>query len=77
MRSRVDLPQPDGPTMQTNSPGAIVRTHVVDRNDGRIRVAELLAQMIDFDGGPAPLDSHACPDFELVSPTCGAVTGTP
>ena len=25
MRSRVDLPQPDGPTMQTNSPGAIWR----------------------------------------------------
>ena len=26
MRSRVDLPQPDGPTMQTNSPGAIARS---------------------------------------------------
>ena len=26
MRSRVDLPQPLGPTMQTNSPGAIARS---------------------------------------------------
>src|SRR5438034_533381 len=25
MRKSVDLPQPDGPTMQRNSPGAIVR----------------------------------------------------
>ena len=31
MRSSVDLPQPDGPTMVTNSPGVDGERHVVDR----------------------------------------------
>ena len=32
MRSSVDFPQPDGPTMQTNSPGAIAQIDVVERH---------------------------------------------
>ena len=30
MRSSVDLPQPEGPTMTTNSPSAIVEVDAVD-----------------------------------------------
>ena len=46
IRSRVDFPQPDGPTMATNSPGAAER-HVVD---GVRSVAEHLRDVLEGDG---------------------------
>ena len=59
MRSKVDLPQPDGPDDADKFARRDLEADVVDRDDGRLRAAELLAQVIDLDGGPAPLDCHA------------------
>jgi len=48
MRSSVDFPQPEGPTMQTNSPGAM----------RSVTARVLLAQPDDLDRRAAPLDGH-------------------
>ena len=46
MRSSVDLPQPLGPTMQTNSPGVDAQIDVVERDEA---VGPFLAQPLDLD----------------------------
>ena len=37
IRSSVDLPQPDGPISETNSPGSIVEVDVLERGDVALR----------------------------------------
>ena len=45
MFSKVDLPQPEGPTIATNSPSRDVEAHVVDDRQR----AEVLADAVDDD----------------------------
>jgi hypothetical protein len=42
MRSRVDLPQPDGPSSTTNSPSAMSMRHAVDDLGATIGLADIL-----------------------------------
>ena len=58
MRSSVDFPQPDGPTMQTNSPGAMREVDAVERQHVPARAQIFLAQSGDLDCRAAPLDRH-------------------
>ena len=58
MRSSVDFPQPDGPTMQTNSPGAMRQIDVVEREHAARAAHIFLAQPDDLDRRAAPLDGH-------------------
>ena len=46
MRSSVDLPQPDGPISETNSPALDVEGDVLQRRDAR---AERLRDAVDLD----------------------------
>ena len=56
MRSSVDFPQPDGPTMQTNSPGEMVQIDIVEREHAAGAADIFLAQSGDLDRRAAPLD---------------------
>src|SRR5579864_630311 len=60
MRSSVDLPQPEGPTMQRNSPGAIERSIPVSactepRGPSNIRERPAIAIRAPLRGGSAML----------------------
>ena len=57
MRSSVDLPQPDGPTMQTNSPGA-TRDRCVDRDHAALPARIFPPQARDLDRRAAPFRHH-------------------
>ena len=59
MRSSVDFPQPDGPTMQTNSPAAMLEVDIVERH-ARLpcRADIFLAQARDLDRRAAALHGH-------------------
>ena len=48
-RSSVDLPQPDGPMSETNSPWRIVRSMPSSAVDGAVAGAEHLADAGDLD----------------------------
>ena len=50
MRNAVDLPQPDGPSSDTNSPGAHVEIEAVERDHA---VGEGLADAVERDDGSA------------------------
>ena len=58
MRSSVDFPQPEGPTMQTNSPGAMRKVDAVERQHAAGGADVFLAQSGDLDRRAAPLDRH-------------------
>ena len=50
-RSKVDLPQPDGPSSATNSPGSIDQTDVFEhRKRGAVDI-EGMADMLDIERG--------------------------
>ena len=48
-RSSVDLPQPDGPMSETNSPGVELEVDVLERGD--VPVRERLRDVADLDDG--------------------------
>ena len=48
MRSAVDLPQPEGPTSETNSPSAMSRLKLLQRvHRAPVGAAELLVQAVE------------------------------
>src|SRR5262245_26657139 len=70
MRSSVDFPQPDGPTMQTNSPGA-TRSEMSSSATRRPAPQVLLAQAGNVDRRPAPLNGHPPAPPGTASPAAG------
>ena len=55
MFSRVDLPDPDGPMIETNSPRLNGQVHVVERVDHLVAYLEMAADFLELDhgfGGP-------------------------
>ena len=52
----VDLPLPDGPMMEMNSPSSISSDHIVQRADLLIAEAVNLADVAEFDQGHSLLE---------------------
>ena len=73
MRSSVDFPQPLGPTMQTNSPGATLQIDVVDARRRVPCAADVFAaQACDLDRRAAPLRGHRLAPRRAVTPASAA-----
>ena len=51
MRSRVDLPHPDGPTIAMNSPSSTLKRHLVEHAQAALGMRVAFGDLFEFEQG--------------------------